>query len=175
MTYPLIPAGRPPRTPTAKDQFRQLRNQVAEMSRQNSPTPNPGGEWRSTSSAVLAITTNTLFTAWDTVVETPVGISLSGGIFTVGQAGLWTIDSGTRVTGATQLYWWICPGATVNNAWRKSSTSANNASVAHTKRLNAGDTFAIAYWASGTSPHWDPTDSGTPNNVPGISAHWVGP
>lgn len=137
--------------------------------------PLDGGEWRSTSTEPLAVGTNDLLDVWDTVVDTPTGISLSHGTFHVDRGGVWEISASIRVTTADGVYLWICPYGNADHAWRKNSSgTSSNLAISLVKRLTSGDSFGIAYWLYSAGSLNPNEGGGADGTVPGVSAYRIG-
>lgn len=106
--------------------------------------PRKGGEWSFGAATQSVGAANTLLTPW-TAVGTPSGVTHSAGVFTVTEAGLYTISASIRTAGSDSKWLWIAGSGPTGDTWFKSSVggAAFNVAVSGTKRLVAGQQIRI--------------------------------
>lgn len=139
--------------------------------------PRKGGEYIFGSATQASIGTGTLLTQWS-ANGTPNGVSHSAGVFTVTEAGLYTLSLNVRFTSvglvSADRYIWIA-GAATNDIWAKASSAGQNfnLSCTTTKRLVAGQQIrTYAYIGTGTTTVSRESASG--DVVPGMNIYKVG-
>ncbi|WP_143254246.1 hypothetical protein [Amycolatopsis keratiniphila] len=129
----------------------------------------PGGDWEL---GDQGIGTPTLLTNWS-VVTPPVGLSLAAGVFTVNVPGWWHVTCSVRFNNATADKYVFVAGTGPGNVWGKDSTSAAaNSQAIATKKLVAGQQFRCYAYAGSPSTA---VHEGAGDDVPGVSAVWLGP
>jgi len=134
--------------------------------------PRKGGEWSFGASTQSVGAANTLLTAWS-AVGTPSGVSHSAGVFTVTEAGLYTIAASYRAGGTTEKWIWICGTALTGDTWFKNSASGNafNVGVAGTRRLLAGTQIRIGAYIGSTQTI---QRESTGDFCPGVTIYKIG-
>lgn len=118
--------------------------------------PRKGGEWSfGASTQALPANVSTLLTAWG-AVGTPSGVSHSGGVFTMTEAGLYVISASYRtafVNTAFDKYIFIA-GTGTSDTWFKNACGGQvfNCGVSGVKRVAAGAQCRIyAYSTTATT------------------------
>ena len=119
--------------------------------------PRKGGEYAFGAASQTNIAAGTLLTQWS-AVGTPSGVSHSAGVFTLTEAGLYTISCSVRFTSvgtiSSDRYLWICGSGPSGDVWAKASSAGANFNLActTTRRLPAGQQVrAYAYIGTGTT------------------------
>lgn len=111
--------------------------------------PRKGGEWQfGTNQKPLAASIGTLLDQW-VPIGTPNGVTYSAGVFTISEAGLYTVSTSIRTTAvSTNKYLSIC-GAASGDIWAKNSCSGGvyNLAVTTTRRLTAGQNVRVFAYA----------------------------
>lgn len=109
--------------------------------------PRKGGEWQfGASTQALPANQATLLTAWN-AVGTPSGVSHSGGVFTLTEAGLYVVSASYRtafVNVGFDKYIFIA-GSGTSDTWFKNSSSGQtfNCAVSGVRRVAAGSQVRV--------------------------------
>lgn len=134
--------------------------------------PRKGGEFLLASQGSIGL--GTLLTAW-TPNGTPSGVSHSGGVFTLSEAGLYLMTLNVRFVnvGTADRYIWIA-GAASNDTWAKAGTigASFNLSTSVVRRVPAGQQvrcFAFYGTPSTTVSNENPGDE-----LPGFAVYKIG-
>lgn len=114
-----------------------------------------GGRWRQdTTGQSIAAATDTKIT-FNTALDTATGISYSAGVFTVSDAGRWTILASAvyPFTASLETWLWIGPSAATTTRWdvdirvAPAGSGPGNTMKVHISRVfAASDTFALWTW-----------------------------
>lgn len=111
--------------------------------------PRKGGEWQfGTNTKTLVASTSTLLDQW-TAIGTPSGVTYASGVFTVTEAGLYTISTSIRTTAVSTNKYLSINGAAGSDIWSKNSCSGAvySLSTTATRRLTAGQTIRTYAYA----------------------------
>lgn len=131
--------------------------------------PRKGGEWSFGASTQSVGAANTLLTQW-AAVGTPSGVTHSAGVFTVTEAGLYTISASYRAGGADKWIW-IAGTALAGDTWFKNSSTTFNVGVSGTRRLTAGQQIRIVGYIATTQTIGRET---TGDFCPGVTIYKIG-
>ncbi|MET8846612.1 hypothetical protein [Amycolatopsis sp. NPDC004625] len=132
----------------------------------------PGGDWTITTNQPTSNSPALL--TFPQVNRPPVGISLAGGVFTIGEPGWWDLSLNLRYGIGNVDKYAMIGGSSAGNLWAKDSTAGggNNVSASTSRWLDKGATFRC-YGYSGAASAVTKESAG--DLISGFTAVWRGP